>query len=1170
MSAQFISVNVNGLRDKEKRLSIFHWLREQNADIYLLQETHCESDEDIESWTKDWEGEAFWSNHTSMSCGVAILIRPKLKLNLGNHDKDREGRYISIEAEFDDKTYKIVNIYAPNNGQERGVFITNLKRKLLLYNTQHEISNVIIGGDFNCTPNVTFDRRKSKSTNYVNDDKGSKELNDLCLECNLEDVWRRRHPKQRRYTYFKRNSRSASRIDLWLIEKGLDSSVLSTKINQAFKTDHAAITLTIQTTEMERGPGYWKMNNKTIETDQFTNTLTSFWESWKDEIDNYNDKREWWDITKCKIKQICMQISKQLNGEHKQVLKKLESQLEKERHKEKPDENIIIELEKQYNFLWEEKIEGLKIRSRVNWYQKSEKSTKYFFELEKTHAKNKLWNRIKDENGQVREGLDNIIDEQIKFYSKLMRSEEWNEREAEKLLENVDTQISEEDKILCDADISEKECEKAIKLLKTNKSPGEDGITAEFYKKFWYLIQPQFMQVIENIQQQNALSNSQYKGVITLLYKNGDRENIKNWRPITLLNIDYKIVAKIFAERLKSVLPSIIKTDQKAFIKGRQISEHIRLTKDIIHFADEQNTKGAIVFLDQQKAYDRVEWGYMELCLEKFGFGPKCVNNIMMLYRQAKSCINTNGFMTKYFPISRSMRQGCPIAAYLYVMQAEPMAETIRKCPGITGIKLTDQVTAKIAMFADDTQLFFENERSIIKGFNIIQSYEKASGAKINFEKTKGLYIGTWKNKEPEFKKIKWVQSAKALGVEFGFNINYEEIWMKKFSKFKNIITQWSKRDLTLYGKKLLINAYIFSGVGFLMEMYPENIPSLFIKSVKELCGQFLWGSKTWRVAQKTMALRYTHGGLQIPDLETLIKTKQILWLIKIVQGQTDTWNCLGRAHLQSYDKMTGSNFFLLTCSNLKVLNIDKMPAFYRVCLKSWTEVIQKNKIESKEDILDQPLFGNKYVKLNKQMEIIETWSKANLKTIRDIWNFQTGNWQPNDIILQRFQVHLKRRGEYRRIKKAIPKIWVQILNDENIQLENQNTPLKNTKELHITHQECYINNEKVHYKKLKSRELYFHILYPQKSPSSIAAWKVIFQNYDFKWGDIYKSHWKSIQDNKVKDLHWKCLHRAIYIESRLAAMHRSYGYCKLCGHIEETTVHLFYKCEKVLNVWEN
>ena len=162
------------------------------------------------------------------------------------------------------------------------------------------------------------------------------------------------------------------------------------------------------------------------------------------------------------------------------------------------------------------------------------------------------------------------------------------------------------------------------------------------------------------------------------------------------------------------------------------------------------------------------------------------------------------------------MRQGCPKAAYLYILQAEPMAHAIRKSTIISGIKLPvvegQMLEARISMFADDTQLFHSTEKSIKEGFHILETYSRASGAKINISKTKGLYIGRWKNKKPVITNIDWVKTAEGLGAKYGYNINYEELWLQKFCKFKKRIQSWNKRDLTLHGKKILLIHTLYLG----------------------------------------------------------------------------------------------------------------------------------------------------------------------------------------------------------------------------------------------------------------------------------------------------------------------------------------------------------------------
>ena len=315
-----------------------------------------------------------------------------------------------------------------------------------------------------------------------------------------------------------------------------------------------------------------------------------------------------------------------------------------------------------------------------------------------------------------------------------------------------------------------------------------------------------------------------------MIYKHGDRDLLKNWRPITLLNCDYKIVAKCFAERIKPHLSNLIMPDQKGYIKGRYINEANRLLKDIIDYTDREKNDGIIIFLDQTKAFDRCEWPWIQRCLEKFNFGPKFTSWIMMLLKSAKTSISTNGFLSKYFPISRSIKQGCPVAPLLYILQAEPMACGIRQNDNIVGIQLPAierPLTAKINQFVDDTQLFVQNETSLPHIFNELSNYEKASGAKMNKDKTVGLCIGTLKGKQPEYKEIKWTNTnIKTLGVYHGYSICKDNIWRDKINKIKCALHVWKSRNLTLEGKLLLLKTFAFSIITFELEVngIPEKI----------------------------------------------------------------------------------------------------------------------------------------------------------------------------------------------------------------------------------------------------------------------------------------------------------------------------------------------------------
>ena len=230
--------------------------------------------------------------------------------------------------------------------------------------------------------------------------------------------------------------------------------------------------------------------------------------------------------------------------------------------------------------------------------------------------------------------------------------------------------------------------------MKNNKSPGQDGICVEFYKMYWNEVQEDLFEVVAKGVDDRRLAHSQYLAIIKLLYKKGDRHNVKNWRPISLLNVDFKILSKTFAERIKCVLPEIIHTDQRGCIQGRFIDENIRLIGDIVQEKDDDSV---VLLLDQEKAFDRVEWSWMFDVLRKFNFGERFITWIETMYMFSKSAIMTNGHLSKYFYISRGIRQGDAMSALLFIIQSEPPAETIRSSPDIKGIAISDEKEVRIS-----------------------------------------------------------------------------------------------------------------------------------------------------------------------------------------------------------------------------------------------------------------------------------------------------------------------------------------------------------------------------------------------------------------------------------------------------------------------------------------
>ncbi|KAL5017683.1 hypothetical protein ScPMuIL_005234, partial [Solemya velum] len=261
----------------------------------------------------------------------------------------------------------------------------------------------------------------------------------------------------------------------------------------------------------------------------------------------------------------------------------------------------------------------------------------------------------------------------------------------------------------------------------------------EFYKKFWPQLCPILLEIYEEVFKSGILTNSMKRGVITLIYKNkGDRRNLKNWRPISLLNVDYKIIAKVLANRLKYVLQYIISQDQTCCVQGRDIAENIVALRDVIHYIENnRGLQGIILKVDQEKAFDRVSHSYMFHALEAFNFGQKFIRWIQIFYTDIQSAVKCNGFLTSYFDVKRSVRQGCPLSALLYCICAQPLNDMIRNNSKIVGITIPgSSCQSKIYQHADDSTFTIENVESCEQVMDVISSYCVASGAKVNWKAT--------------------------------------------------------------------------------------------------------------------------------------------------------------------------------------------------------------------------------------------------------------------------------------------------------------------------------------------------------------------------------------------------------------------------------------------------
>lgn len=245
---------------------------------------------------------------------------------------------------------------------------------------------------------------------------------------------------------------------------------------------------------------------------------------------------------------------------------------------------------------------------------------------------------------------------------------------------------------------------------------------------------------------------------------------LTSWRPITLLNIDYKILAKTIAKRKEPFLPKLIHSDQTGFIKDRYIGQNIRLLSDLM---DAKKISGIFLLVDFEKAFDSIEWSFINNTLELFNFGASIRKWFSVLYNGGETAVMNAGYMTDYFQISRGMQQGCPLSPFLFILAVELLASKIRQAQDCKGISLPNHQEVKISQFADDTTLIMSDTNSLKAALQTVDNFGTVSGLKLNKKKTKAMWIGSSKQKNIKILEFSVTKDPiKILGTYLSHNLD--------------------------------------------------------------------------------------------------------------------------------------------------------------------------------------------------------------------------------------------------------------------------------------------------------------------------------------------------------------------------------------------------------------
>ena len=900
-----LSANCQGLRNNEKCYDVISYMKQKQPHIVCLQDTHW-MEVDKNRIKHIWENEIFICEGRTNSRGVAIFLNSNFEYKVLSSDRDKNGNYLGLLLTFSTMTVYLLTIYGPN--ADRPEFYQEVDKLLQKYDATYNI----ICGDFNLVLNPDMDMHNYK---YVNNPKARKTVLSFIESHDLLDVYRHYHPQTKRYSWHKRNPIKQARLDFFLVTSTMSDIVTKCDIKPSYRSDHSILELSFILNNFTLGKGIWKFNNSLLELPQYISLINKVIE---DELVKYAvpvysidhiktgkdlnliiDYDLFVEVLFLRIRGETIKFAsheKQKNNmAEKQLINDIET-LEKSETIHNPQ--LIMDKKVELEALRQQKIKGQMVRARVNWLKEGEKPTKYFCSLENKNFVEKTMKKVKLSDGSVVVEQKEVLHHLGRFYSKLFENKDSN-LDFEKLKKLLkDLKIP---RINCHnigTPITVEELSAVLKQCKHNKTPGMDGITSEFLKVFWIKLKHIITNAINCCFSKGLLSTTLRQCVITCLPKgNKDRSLIKNWRPISLLCVVYKLASGAIANRLKGTLDYVISQCQTGFIKGRLISENTRLVYDIMYYTEMKQLPGLLMLIDFEKAFDSLSWNFLYEVLDSFGYSSDFIRWIKLFNNDIIAYVLQCGYLSNKISIQRGCRQGDPISAYLFLLGAEILSIMIISNPDIVGI-LIGEKEFKLVQFADDTTLMLDGTlHSLQSALNTLEIFGSLSGLRMNKDKTKLIWIGRKKLVKEKLniaEKLTWGETQfTLLGLDFSTSL--EKIpslnYTKAITKMKLEIDKWKKRYLTPFGKITVIKTHILSKCIHLLTSIPTC--EIFLKDVQRLFFNFLWDEKPDKVKRSSLISDYNSGGMKMIDIYSFERALKVSWIKRLLFQKKSLWNQL-------------------------------------------------------------------------------------------------------------------------------------------------------------------------------------------------------------------------------------------------------------------------------------
>lgn len=953
-----VVANINGLNGDAKRRTVFRRLHEEKPAVAVFCETHCEGDDCAREWEQEgagpgrpWLGHAAWHHGTRQSRGVAMFIDPQYVAGEVTVDhRDGTGRILVVG--FRDRVgqqWQVMGVYAPAEPSQRPAFFSGAFAQACA--ARDPAARLLVAGDFNCAMAVADVQQVAGAVAGHNSRLvGSAQLQQAMADATLDDAWRRLHPEAREFTRITMSVQgpSAGRTTMWLVDQGLAAEGWGLRCQHRpghMPGDHHAVTLELSPpTQPHWGSGYWKLPLYLLSMPEY---VAEAKQCIRDELERVPEGARsaaaTWEAIKAVIMHHATAFGYRRAARERLQRRQLQQRVTRAEAARAAQPHSVaaahgLQQAVQRLQQYEEQRGDRESRALgALWAAYGEQGTGWFHRLGKQAPDQFPILQVRDPaggppaclstaEGALRAGsllADYFDGDQPEG---LFHPRQVSQPAQEVLLDSIDRVLSDSAARAClgpleDGRLTEACVAQVLADAPPGKSPGHDGLPYEFYRAFWAEVKgpmvAAFNEAFLSEGQQPQFQGNALMGVIVLLYKQGGkpREDPDSYRPITLLNCDVKLVAKVMSRRFGVPLDSVVDATQTAFVPGRYIGDNVLYHLEAVEYFTAAQQPACMVGLDFAKAYDRVDRGWLGRCMVALGVPAAAIRWVDLLLAGTRAMVLYNGHLSRAFAIRAGCAQGSPLSPLLYVVAAQPLAARCRQLvrqgmvspvvlPGGGQAPPTHQ-------HADDTTLHARTvEDAGVMLAEAVQPFCAASGAELSMPKSWGLTLGTHQllvgpHAATGIPFVAPGEAVRHLGVPLVVGDAGEAVkavFARKLQAMRLKVLRWGKFKLTYVGRVHVAKQALASVLSYHATFLPvpEDVMQQMMRViqgyvVKERIVEQADGSIWGRPCAAVAALPKGMGGMGMVDLPAFVQALQGKVIAMLLHPKAAPWKALMR-----------------------------------------------------------------------------------------------------------------------------------------------------------------------------------------------------------------------------------------------------------------------------------